>query len=186
MGAQMTLDRSRWRYSPEQLTEAVRESTSYRQVLARLGLSPQGGGAYATLHRRIEMLGLKTDHFTGQGWNVSNIGGMLRSRALPLNSLLTENSPCTNFGRLKQRLITHGLLENRCSICDLGPVWQNKRLVLRLDHINGNRQDNRLENLRMVCPNCDSQLPTFAGRNARRTTSVSRNRCVATHWHGSS
>lgn len=163
-------DTRRWRYSPDQLARAVRTSCSYRQVLAKLGLSTQGGGAYSTLHRRIELLALDTTHFVGQGWNLCNVGGKLRSGAIPLDTLLTEDSPCTNFGRLKRRLIAGGFLENRCSICDLEPVWNGSELVLRLDHINGNRRDNRIENLRMVCPNCDSQLPTFAGRNKGRAS----------------
>jgi hypothetical protein len=162
-------DTQRWRYSPDQLAHAVLTSRSYRQVLAKLGLSMQGGGAYSTLHRRIDVLGLDTAHFVGQGWNVNNVGGKLRSGAIPLGTLLTEDSPCTNFGRLKRRLIAGGFLENQCSICGLPPVWNGSPLVLRLDHINGNRRDNRLENLRMVCPNCDSQLPTFAGRNKGRS-----------------
>ncbi len=151
-----------------QLAQAVRTSRSLRQVLAKLGLSQQGGGAYATLHRRIKELGLETGHLTGQGWNVGNASGNLRSGAIPLDLLLTRDSPCTNFGRLKRRLVVDGLLRNRCYICGLGPVWRDRELVLRLDHINGRREDNRLENLRMVCPNCDSQLPTFAGRNRGR------------------
>jgi hypothetical protein len=130
----------------------------------------QGGGAYSTLHRRIGLLALDTSHFVGQGWNVNNVGGKLRSGAIPLSTLLTADSPCTNFGRLKRRLIAGGFLRNRCSICSLGPFWNGSELVLRPDHINGNRRDNRLENLRMVCPNCDSQLPTFAGRNKGRSS----------------
>jgi hypothetical protein len=161
-----------WRYTPDQLTAAVRDSRSYRQVLAKLELSTQGGGAYATLRRRIAELRLDTSHFTGRGWNTGNTAGTLRSGAIPLDDLLVRQSPCTNTGRLKQRLVGNGMLENRCRVCGLEPSWQGKPLVLRLDHVNGKRDDNRLENLRMVCPNCDSQLPTFAGRNStgkRRT-----------------
>jgi hypothetical protein len=161
-------DTQRWRYSPDELARAVLTSRSYRQVLSKLGLSMQGGGAYSTLHRRIDLLGLDTTHFVGQGWNPRNVGGKLRSGAIPLDTLLTEDSPCTNFGRLKRRLIAGGFLENRCYICGLAPVWNGSELVLRLDHVSGRRRDNRLENLRMVCPNCDSQLPTFAGRNRGR------------------
>ena len=64
---------------------------------------------------------------------------------------------------LKQHLLLYK--EYKCEICGLGGEWQGKPMVLILDHINGNPTDNRLENLRFVCPNCNSQLPTFAGRN---------------------
>lgn len=54
-----------------------------------------------------------------------------------------------------------------CSICGQRPVWQEQPLVLILDHINGRNHDDRLENLRWVCPNCNSQLPTFGTRNIK-------------------
>ena len=57
------------------------------------------------------------------------------------------------------------ILEEKCSICNINNIWNNKKLVLQLDHINGNNKDNRLENLRMLCPNGHSQRETFAGRN---------------------
>lgn len=158
----------RWRYSEDELRRAVRDSRSYREVLGHLGLSQQGGGSYATLQRRIAELQLSTAHFTGQGLNRENISGHLRSVALPLDELLVADSACRNPGRLKQRLMRLGLLGDRCAICGIGPSWRGAPLVLRMDHVNGVRTDNRLTNLRLVCPNCDSQLPTFAGRNKAR------------------
>lgn len=62
-------------------------------------------------------------------------------------------------------MLKNEILKNECSICGLSETWQNKPIVMRLDHINGINNDNHLENLRMVCPNCDSQLPTYGGRN---------------------
>lgn len=157
----------RWRYAPAELADAVALSRSYRQVLAHLGLATEGGGAYVTLKARVAQMGLDTTHFVGRGWNIGNASGGLGRTTIPLEQHLTRDSPCTNFVRLKSRLIRSGLLVNECAICGLGPEWKGSPLVLRLDHINGVRTDNRLENLRIVCPNCDSQLPTFAGRNSR-------------------
>lgn len=81
-----------------------------------------------------------------------------------IERLLCENSKL-NRGNLKRKLIKFNFLENKCSICGLLPFWNNKELVLILDHINGINNDNRLKNLRLVCPNCDSQLDTFTGKN---------------------
>jgi len=162
---------SRWKYSPEELAAAVASSRSYRQVLGVLGLSQSGGGAYATLQKRVAQMGLDTSHFLGRGWNAKNWTGNLRSQARPLEELLVVDSDYLNTGRLKSRLLSAGLLENRCALCGLPPSWNQRPLVMRLDHVNGIRTDNRLQNLRLVCPNCDSQLPTFAGRNARRCCS---------------
>jgi hypothetical protein len=75
---------------------------------------------------------------------------------------------------LKRRLFEEGLMENVCSVCGLKPKWNGKPLVLVLDHINGLYYDYRLENLRLVCPNCNSQLDTHSGRNKGRNGSLSK------------
>ena len=85
----------------------------------------------------------------------------------PLVQLLIEHGT-TNRGHLKNRLIREGVLTNKCELCGLDPSWNGKVLVLRLDHINGVNDDYRLSNLRLLCPNCDSQTETFAGRNVKR------------------
>jgi 5-methylcytosine-specific restriction endonuclease McrA len=83
---------------------------------------------------------------------------------LPIEEFLTENSSCSRTN-LKRRLLREGLLENVCHICGQLPEWNGKPLVLQLDHINGISNDNRLENLRIICPHCHSQTENFAGKN---------------------
>jgi len=78
-------------------------------------------------------------------------------------------------GVLKYYLLKQGLLPNTCALCPQGPEWNGKPLVLVLDHINGVNNDNRLENLRLLCPNCNSQTDTFAGRNVRRRRESGQN-----------
>ena len=70
--------------------------------------------------------------------------------------------------RLKERIIKNNMLPYECSICSMPPEWQGKPMSFVLDHINGVNNDNRLENLRFVCHNCDSQLPTYKSRNIRK------------------
>lgn len=91
----------------------------------------------------------------------------MRPEIVPLSKYLVENS---NHSRtnIKRRLFDENFFENICSICGLSEIWNGKHIVMRLDHINGIHNDYRIENLRMVCPNCDSQLDTFTGRNARK------------------
>lgn len=81
-----------------------------------------------------------------------------------LDEILTKNS---NFCRsnIKRRLLKEGVIKNKCGICKQADIWKGKKLIMVLDHINGINNDNRLENLRMLCPNCNSQQETFAGRN---------------------
>lgn len=95
------------------------------------------------------------------------IPDLTTKRAIPLDEVLVENSTYQRV-HLKRRLLEQGLLENTCALCPQGPEWNGKPLVLALDHENGISNDNRLSNLRLLCPNCHSQTETFAGRNTRR------------------
>ena len=81
--------------------------------------------------------------------------------------ILVENYTYTTIFRLKKQLVKEKLLEYKCSICSL-KEWLNQPISLQLDHINGIRNDHRLENLRFLCPNCHSQSETYAGRNKRK------------------
>lgn len=69
---------------------------------------------------------------------------------------------------IKKRILQQNLLPYKCAICDLGPEWNNKPMPLILDHINGVNNDNRLENLRFICSNCDCQLDTYKSRNRKK------------------
>ncbi len=98
-------------------------------------------------------------------WNKgTNLGrGTYWDEKYPLESVCVVNSTYARHA-LKQRIIDNDLIPYVCAICGLGPWWQNKQMLLVLDHINGINNDNRLENLRFVCSNCDSQLPTYKKR----------------------
>jgi hypothetical protein len=153
------------RYTDQQIIEATRCSFSIAQVLKLLGMSPTGGN-YVTLHAHFARLGLDTSHFTGQGHLKGKHHSWTPER--PFAEILVRNSNYTCTSDLKKRLIRAGLLVNHCYECGSPPVWQGKPLVLILDHKNGDRSDHRLVNLRLLCPNCNSQQPTFAGKNKGR------------------
>jgi hypothetical protein len=149
-------------YTDGELAIAVRGAVSIRQVLVHLGLSPNGGGSYAMVKKHINRLNLNTSHFIGRG----HLRGKTHSwnYKYSLEEMLVKNSTLSR-GTLKKRLIKEGLLEEECSICGLPNEWRGKKLVMILDHKNGIKNDNSIENLRLVCPNCNSQLNTFSGRN---------------------
>ena len=140
--------------------KAVESSFSIRETLIKLGMAA-AGAAYAHFKKRVKELNINTDHFTGQGhlkgkkhfWNIS----------IPLEEILVKDSPYKIYVRVKKRMIKAGLLTNKCLICGISS-WLNKNLSLHLDHINGDNTDNRIENLRLLCPNCHSQTETYCRR----------------------
>ena len=103
--------------------------------------------------------------FCSAAWSKAVARGELRARARawPIARILAEAKSRNN---VKTRLLEAGLLQNRCSICGISE-WLGRRLMCHLDHINGVNNDNRLENLRMLCPNCHSQTDTYGGLNKR-------------------
>lgn len=150
----------------DQLTLAVDTSTSISGVLRLLNLKPAGGN-HAQIKKYIEEYDLKTDHMTGQGWCVGEKRGYLvKGHTIPLEDILVENSSYSS-NRLRKRLIKENIKKNHCEICFLAD-WLGLPISLELDHINGNHKDNRLANLRILCPNCHAQTPTYRGRNIKK------------------
>ncbi len=146
------------KYSDEQFIEAVRASFSVRQALEKLGLNPTGGN-YDAFYRRCKSLSVDCSHFTGQLWSKDRIIGPKR----PVADYLENKSSITSH-KLRLRLLKEGLKSHACESCGLSE-WLGDPIPLELDHINGINNDNRLENLRVLCPNCHYLTPTHRGKN---------------------
>ena len=151
------------RWTDDQLRAAVASSESYAQVIRRLGLVPAGGN-YVQVQRWIRELALDTAHFTGSGWNV---GLKFRPRPpAPLEDVLVAGRSTGSY-KLKLRLFRGGLKRPACELCGWAVRASDGRVPVELDHINGDRTDNRIENLRILCPNCHSLQPTHRGLNKK-------------------
>lgn len=146
-------------YSEEDLRAAVAASFSHAQVLRLLGLGPTGGNT-ASLKQWLVRWAIPTDHFDPRAHRSPS------RTAKPLEAILVEGSSYAR-SNLKARLYKEGLKTPVCELCGLGEEWRGRPLSLILDHVNGIRDDNRLDNLRIVCPNCAGTLDTHCGRKNR-------------------
>lgn len=151
-------------WTEEQLKIAIKNSTSVRQVLQKLRLK-EAGGNYAQISHAIKDYDLDIGHFTGRGWSkgLKGIGKPLT----PLNKILTKNSRFQSH-KLKRRLFKDNLKNPQCEECGWAKQSIDGRIPVELDHINGDRMDNRIENLRILCPNCHSLKPTHRGLNRKK------------------
>ncbi|MYT27029.1 HNH endonuclease [Streptomyces sp. SID7760] len=151
----------------EEITRAVAESRSIAGVMRALGHGERSGSARAKARRSIEEYGISTDHFTGQG----HAAGSRSPARKPAPDVLRRLE--TGSGREKTAVLRRALddldVPHVCAACGIGETWRGRRLVLEIDHINGDRLDNRRENLRYLCPSCHSQTGTFAKRSPGTT-----------------
>ncbi|MFD9000583.1 HNH endonuclease signature motif containing protein [Streptomyces sp. NPDC059582] len=152
------------RWTREALQAAVSVSTNMCEVLRRLGLEVVGGH-HTHISRRIKAYGIDTSHFRqptrrGKPWRPRTPEGLLveqpegHARRIPSD-------------RIKWAMTTSGMPE-RCALCGIEAVWRGRPLPLEVDHVDGNWRDNRIENLRFLCPNCHSTTDSYRGRGKGR------------------
>ena len=145
-------------YTDADFIEAWTNSGSVRQVLGKLGLV-EAGGNYACAKKRADALGLTKEHMHGQSWNKGKKVGPKR----PVEEYLSNQRPIQSH-KLKNRLLAEGLKQHKCECCGI-TEWNGQPAPIELDHIDGNRYNNTIENLRIFCPNCHAQTDTYRGKN---------------------
>ncbi|MFI1941678.1 HNH endonuclease [Streptomyces purpureus] len=151
------------RWTRAVLEPAVAASTSVCEVLRRLGVDVVGGN-HTHISRRIKAYGLDTSHFTTTAWTERMRHN--QRRRTPAEVLVENTSPYARrhqSNRLKSVMLEVGV-EDRCALCGIEAVWLGEPLPLEVDHVDGNWRNNRIENLRLLCPNCHSTTDTYRGR----------------------
>lgn len=153
------------KYSKEWLEELCSESYSYAEVLKKAGRK-QGGGAQATLKKKIEEFQIDISHFTGQKWHESpnQQDNKISREKYSLEEIFVKDSPVTQKV-LRGYIERHQVLEYKCSNCGCDGNWQGGTISLEIDHIDGDNSNNEIENLRYLCPNCHALTETYRGKN---------------------
>jgi Helix-turn-helix domain len=175
-----------------EIVKLLNEGLSYRQISKQLGCSKGTIGYHAkrinkpyhpAANNRYDWQKIREFYdlgysfracqekfgFSGSAWEDAIKAGKIQPRELgiPIEAQLIENCKHSRT-HIKRKLINLGLLQNKCADCGQLPIWLGQPLVMVLDHINGISDDYRLDNLRLLCPNCNSQTETFSGRNIKR------------------
>lgn len=145
-------------FTDEDFIKIVASSTSMIEIARKLGYTSHSGDNGVRIRKRIDALNLSTDHF--------QLGNKRPIKRNPENVFI-ENSTADQK-TLRKYYYKGNYTPYVCSICGQEPFWQGKSLTLILDHKNGFNHDDRLENLRWVCPNCNQQLDTTGSRNIKR------------------
>ena len=155
-----------YKLSDEQFVELLKKSSTISEVLFKLGYTVKGNSwGYSQIKRRMEDLNLDHSIFKGK----SAIIKTTKLNNVKKEDILKEN--CKHQRTVLRRyIIKNNLIPYKCAICGC-TEWQGKTLSLELDHINGINNDNRLENLRFLCPNCHSQTSTYGSRNQQLNSS---------------
>lgn len=155
-----------YKLSDEQFVELLKKSSTISEVLFKLGYTVKGNSwGYSQVKRRMDDLNLDYSIFKGK----SAVIKTNKLNNVKKEDILKEN--CKHQRTVLRRyIIKNNLIPYKCAICGC-TEWQGKTLSLELDHINGINNDNRLENLRFLCPNCHSQTSTYGSRNQQLNSS---------------
>lgn len=154
---------TKYKYEEKELREKVKNSRSMANLLSLFGVIPAGGN-YFTMKRHIKHFNIDTSHWTRQGWLKGGTHNW--APTIPLVEILVKDSTYGAMSHLKDRLFKAGIFDKKCYRCGI-IEWLNQSAPLELEHINGDKFDNRKENLTILCPNCHAFTPTYRRRKVK-------------------
>lgn len=149
------------KYTKALLNPIVKRSKAFSEVCRELGIKPNAGG-HSYIANKIRELGIDTSHFIGNSWNLGRTFPHLQKTN---DEFFVKNSG-SNTHSVRVRLLKRGIKKKKCEVCGL-KKWLNKPIPLEVHHINGDRTDNRLGNLQIICRNCHYFTPNYRIKNKR-------------------
>lgn len=138
-----------------EINKILKDSMNFQDLIFRLGYKATSGSLYHQIKKFLK----------DNNYKFKKLSNKIKL-AIDLNNIFIKNSFASR-NLVKSIILKDNLLPNKCSECSLEPYWNNKKLSLVLDHINGINNDHRLINLRLLCPNCNAQQITFAASNIK-------------------
>lgn len=153
-------------YTPEEIKNILKYSSFYKDFARKIGYSNTPSGDTLKMLQK-KLVNYDTSHFQ------ESVNKTLRTE----ENTFVENSTASQSS-LRKLYFRGNYTPYLCSICGQKPIWNGKALTLVLDHINGVNNDDRLENLRWVCPNCNQQLETTGSRNPNRKIFAKKYYCI--------
>lgn len=150
----------------EYISNVVAKHQTYTDIIKDLGLQVKSGN-FQTLLKYIKIYNINISHLNGKEIAYNKLK-LANKKKLLSNENYFIKDVFRNNHTTKKRILTSKLKKYECAECNHPPTWNGKELILQLDHIDGDRFNNLLENLRFLCPNCHSQTETYGGSNLKK------------------
>lgn len=150
-----------------EVVNIIKKSINKHQTLIKLNWDTRTVG-YRKLNKFIKDNNVDISHFETRSEQMIRQNISIRKK-IPICDILISGSTYASTSSLKKRLYDEGLKSPICEDCGQDENWNGKKISMILDHINGIHDDNRIENLRILCPNCNASLPTHCGRNIKKS-----------------
>ena len=151
------------KFTRQEIEQFVKDSYSIATLAGKLGYSKNGGSSNSTLKLMIQELNLDISHFTGQGWCSGRT--FISDKYMPFDEYIKSGSVQTN--KLRKKLLREGLKEHICECCQ-NTLWNDMPIPLEIHHKDGNKENNNIENLELLCPNCHALTDNYKGKNTSK------------------
>lgn len=158
------MSKARWRnFSQQEIEQHVKESYSFATLASKLGYSTESGSYLTTIKSMVSELNLNVSHFSGRGWSFGKT--YQNKRYIPFDEYVKSDNVQTN--KIRKKLLREGLKEHICECCK-NTLWKGVPIPLEVHHKDGDKENNDIENLQLLCPNCHALTDNYRGKNIHK------------------